>query len=278
MTALEPPATPRTRAGRLRWALADGRTVVRRNLAHLKSQPGELVAGLIFPAIMVLMFGYVFGSAIPVPGGGDYRDYLMPGLFAMTAFTGVLATATVVAMDAGRGVMDRFRSMPMARSAVAFGQTGADILIGALGMVIMVGCGLLVGWRAHRGLLPAVEAFALLVLIRYAISWAGVLLGLVLGEETLDKLLPLIFPITMVSNSFVPTAGMPAWLRAVADWNPVSAVVAACRELFGTPGAHPGGHAPWPLQHPVAATLLWSALLLAVFVPASVHRFRTADR
>src|SRR3954451_15265758 len=140
-TALELPAPAATPAGRIRWALHDGLTVARRNLAQLKAQPGELVGALIFPAIMVVMFGYVFGSAIPVPGGGNYREYLMPGLFGMTAFTGVLATATVVSQDAGRGVMDRFRSMPMARSAVPFGQTGADIVTGALGMAVMVACG-----------------------------------------------------------------------------------------------------------------------------------------
>jgi ABC-2 type transport system permease protein len=275
---LRVPASPVSGLGRFRWALADGRTVVRRNLAHLRSQPGELIAELIFPAFMVVMFGYVFGSAIPVPGGGNYREYLMPGLFGMTAFAGVLATATVVAQDAGRGVMDRFRSMPMARSAVPFGQTGADIITGALAMAVMVACGFAVGWRPHEGPLRAAGAFGLLVLLRYAIGWGGVLLGLLIKEETLDKLVPLIFPLTMISNSFVPTAGMPTWLRVIADWNPVSAIVAACRDLFGSPGAAGNAHLVWPIRHPVAATLLWSAALLLVFVPAAVHRYRTANR
>jgi ABC-2 type transport system permease protein len=276
MTIGVPPA-PATLAGRIRWALADGLTVVRRDLRHLKYQPGELVGALIFPALMVLLFGYVFGSAISVPGG-NYREYLMPGLFAMSAFTGVIATTVIVAGDAAKGVMDRFRSMPMARLAVPFGQTGADIITGSVGLVIMVGCGLAVGWRPHGGAGNMLAAAGLLVLMRFAVSWAGVFIGLsVRNEETADQIVPLIFPITMISNTFVPTAHMPAWLRTISDWNPVSALVAACRHLLGNAPA-PGGAGAWPLAHPVPATLLWAAVLLAVFVPLSVRRYATANR
>ena len=272
------PAPPTTTAGRIRWALYDGRTVARRNLAQLKAQPGELVGALIFPAIMVVLFGYVFGSAIAVPGGGNYREYLMPGLFAMTTVTGVLPTLLGMATDAGKGVMDRFRSMPIARSAVPFGQTGADIMTGVLAMTVMVGCGFVVGWRPHRGIAATLAAFGLLVLFRYAVSWVGAYLGLLIGDpETADQYVPLVFPVTMVSNTFVPTTHMPGWLRAIAEWNPVSALVAACRDLFGNPGA-PVGHEPWPLAHPVAATLAWSFVLLAVFVPLAVRRYVTMSR
>ncbi|HEX4063274.1 MAG TPA: ABC transporter permease [Streptosporangiaceae bacterium] len=276
MTVRVPPA-PATLAGRIRWALADGLTVVRRDLRHLKYQPGELVGALMFPAIMVLLFGYVFGSAISVPGG-NYREYLMPGLFAMSAFTGVIATTIIVAGDAAKGVMDRFRSMPMARLAVPFGQTGADIITGSVALVIMVGCGLAVGWRPHGGAGGMLAAAGLLILMRFAVSWAGVFIGLsVRNEETADQLVPLIFPVTMISNTFVPTAHMPAWLRTISDWNPVSALVAACRHLLGSVPA-PGGAGAWPLAHPVLATLLWVAVLLAVFVPLSVRWFATANR
>ncbi|MFG2089417.1 ABC transporter permease [Spirillospora sp. NPDC048824] len=272
------PAGAASRAGRLRWAITDGLTLAGRELSRLRREPGELVAALIFPAVMVVLFGYVFGSAIAVPGGGNYREYLMPGLFAMVTFTAAMTVTMRVAADASRGVMDRFRSMPMARSAVPFGQTGADVLGGALGMAIMAAAGLAAGWRAHNGLWPAAEAFLLLALMRYALSWAGCYLGLVVGsEETADQLLPLVFPAAMLSNSFVPTGGMPAPLRAVADWNPVSALTAACRELFGNPGA-PAGDAAWPLVHPVAATLGWSLLLLAVFVPLSVRTYARRGR
>jgi ABC-2 type transport system permease protein len=268
---------PTTRAERTRWALSDGWIIVRRNLMHLRREPAELVAALIFPAIMVVLFGYVFGSAIKAPGGENYREYLMPGLFVMTGFTGIMTTSQVVASDAAKGVMDRFRSMPLARSAVPFGQAGADILLGLLAMVIMVGCGIAVGWRIHHGLGQAAEAFGLLILMRYAVGWVGIYLGLAIkNEETVDHLTPLIFPVTMISNSFVPTAGMPGWLRVISDWNPISANVAACRDLFGNAGPKPA-HLALPIEHPVIATLAWSALLLAICVPASVRRYRKAS-
>jgi ABC-2 type transport system permease protein len=275
---IAPPARPSGRMDRVRWTFVDGCTVVWRNLVQLKSQPGELVGALVFPAIMVVLFGFVFGSAIKVPGGGNYREYLMPGLFAMTTFMSLMTTMLAVATDASKGVMDRFRSMPMARSAVPFGQVGGDILIGVIGTAVMVGCGYAVGWRIHHGILSALAAFGLLLLLRYALSWVGVFFGLLVkNEETADQMLPLIFPLSMLSNSFVPTAGMPAWLRVISDWNPVSAVVTACRDLFGNVGV-PAGHVALPLRHPVAATLLWSAVLLAVFAPLAIHRYRTANR
>src|SRR5205814_196168 len=131
---------------RLRWTTLDGLTLVGREVSHIRRAPGELVGAIIFPALMVLMFGYVFGSAISVPGGGNYREYLMPGLFAMVAFTAVMSTTMTVATDAARGVMDRFRAMPVARSAVPLGWTGSDVLLGLVGTVMMVICGLAVGW------------------------------------------------------------------------------------------------------------------------------------
>ncbi len=278
LTAPAPPAAPADRAARIRWAVADGLTLIGRELSRIRQEPGELIAALIVPAVMVVLFGYVFGSAIAVPGGGDYREYLMPGLFAMVTFTSTMAVTLRVATDASRGVMDRFRSMPMARSAVPFGQTGAEILHGVLGMLIMAAAGLLVGWRAHNGLWSTLEAFALLALMRYALSWAGCYLGLVVrNEQTADQLIPLVFPVTMLSNSFVPTGGMPAPLRIIAEWNPVSALTAACRDLFGNPGA-PAADTAWPLAHPVAATLGWSLVLLAVFAPLSVRTYRRRDR
>ncbi|MCW2883652.1 MAG: type transporter [Streptosporangiaceae bacterium] len=272
------PALPGTSLDRLRWTIIDGLTLVGRQLRHLRNEPGQLIAALIFPAIMVVLFGYVFGSAISVPGGGNYREYLMPGLFAMTTFTGVMGNAMIVAGDAARGIMDRFRSMPMARSAVPFGQAGSDVLVGLLSTGIMVLCGLAVGWRAHHGLTDTLAAFGLIILLRYALSWVGIWIGLaVKNEETADNLIPLVFPVTMIANTFVPTEHMPVWLRTLSDWNPVSALVAALRHLFGNPGA-PLHHAAWPLEHSVAAALLWSAFLLAVFIPLSVRKYRFKGR
>ncbi|MEO3824263.1 ABC transporter permease [Actinomadura sp. B10D3] len=275
MTAITAPASP---SGRLRWACADGLTLIGREISRIRQEPGELIAALIFPAVMVVLFGYVFGSAISVPGGGNYREYLMPGLFAMVTFTSTMAVTLRVATDASRGVMDRFRSMPMARSAVPFGQTGAEILNGILGMVIMSVAGLVVGWRAHNGVWQTAEAFLLLALMRYALSWAGCYLGLVVkNDQTADQLIPLVFPVTMLSNSFVPTGGMPKPLQVIADWNPVSALTAACRELFGNPGVSTGD-AAWPIAHPVAASIGWSLVLLALFVPLSVRTYRRRGR
>ncbi|UBU08511.1 ABC transporter permease [Nonomuraea gerenzanensis] len=265
MTALTSPAA------RLRWTLIDGLTLIGRELSRLRQEPGQIVAALVFPVIMIVLFGYVFGSAIQVPDGGDYREYLMPGLFSMVAFSAWLGVMTRMAGDASRGVMDRFRSMPMARLAVPFGQTGADLLTGVLMLAVMVGAGLLVGWQPHRGLLPAAEAFLLMILLRYALGWVGVYVGLLVrNDQVANALVPLGLPFTMVSNAFVPTDGMPAWLRFVADWNPVSALTAASRQLFGNPGA-PSGEVSWPLAHPVAAVLLWSAALLVIFVPLSLR-------
>ncbi|MBU3866752.1 ABC transporter permease [Streptomyces sp. 4503] len=265
--------------GRLRWTFADGLTLVGRELGRLRQEPGQIIAALIFPVIMVVLFGYVFGSAIAVPGGGDYREYLMPGLFAMVTFTAVQGVMGRTAADASRGVMDRFRSMPMARLAVMFGHTGADSLIGVPLLAAMALTGLLVGWQPHRGPIPTAGAFLLFMLLRYALSWAGAYVGLVAkNEQTVAQLAPLFLPVTMVSNAFVPTGGMPGWLRFVANWNPVSALTAASRDLFGNPGMAASGHTPWPLAHPVATVLLWSAALLVVFVPLSLRAYLRTGR
>jgi ABC-2 type transport system permease protein len=276
-TTIELPTPPQTRAGRLWWMLRDGWAITRRELGHVRRDPGQLIAAVIFPAIMVLLFGYVFGSAIKVPGGGGYREYLMPGLFAMSAIAGVMASALLISKDVAEGVMDRFRSMPMARSAVPFGRTAADLLGAAIGVAIMALIALLVGWRAHHGMAATLAAFGLVLLLRYAVSWIGVWVGLSVTPQTADSLVPLVFPVSMISNSFVPTTGMPAWLRLLAEWNPISALVAACRELFGNPTVL-AAHASLPLRHPVAMTIGWSLLILLVFVPLSTRRHQAAGR
>lgn len=263
---------------RVRWGISDTLVLIGRQLMRVRRHPGELVGALVFPALMVVMFGYIFGSAIKVPGGGNYREYLMPGLFAMTALTSVMATSVLTATDAARGVMDRFRSMPVVRSAVPFAQAGFDITGGIIATTIMATLALVVGWSPHRGPAMTAAGFGLIMLMRCALSWAGIYLGLVVkNEETADQLVPLIFPISMTSNSFVPTDNMPVWLRAISDWNPISALVAALRELFGNPGA-PTASAAWPEAHPIMVTLGWSALLFAVFVPLSVRTYRLKNR
>jgi ABC-2 type transport system permease protein len=253
-------------------AIVDGWILVRRELWHLRTQPGQLVGALVFPAAMVVLFGYVFGSAIAIPGSTNYREYLMPGLFSMISVMSVMLNAMAVAADNAKGVMDRFRAMPMARLAVPFGQAGADAMIGVVQIAIMAGCGLVVGWRAHEGIGRTLAAFGLIALFRAAMGWIGGYLGLVVRDEkSVDTVGPLIFPVTMIGNTFVPTGHMPVWLRTIADWNPISALTGSSRVLFGNPGSGLGD--AWPLHHPVLATLGWSVLLLGIFVPLAVRRF-----
>lgn len=256
--------------------LRDAWILIRREVAHLRYEPGGLLAELIWPVIMILIFGYVLGSAISIPGGGNYRDYLLPGLFVLNQVFTLSIIAGGVANDAEAGVTDRFRSLPMSPMAVPLGVTGADVVKSMLGLVITAALGLLVGWHIHDGLAHAAAAFALLILFRYAISWVGTFLGLLVSPTTADFLFPLTFPFAMIANMFVPTSGFPTWLRVIADWNPVSSAVAATRTLFGSPGTVQA--TTWPLNHPVLITLGWIVLILIVFVPLASWRYRTTTR
>lgn len=254
-------------------ALGDGWVIVRRDLAHYRYAPTELVGHLAFPVVMVILFGYILGSAIQVPGG-NYREYLMPGLFVFGQVTVAASAAVATADDTARGVMDRLRAMPIARFAVPSGRAGAEVATGILGLAALAVCGLIVGWQPHRGPAYTTAAFALLLLMRYAMSWVGVYLGLLVKNPgTADSLVPLTFPIAMLSNALVPTDGMPGWLQTIANYNPVSCLTQAVRELFGNPTVPAEA---WPLQHPVIATLAWTLIILAVFVPLATHRYRTA--
>jgi ABC-2 type transport system permease protein len=262
------PAVSVTRA---RWALVEGLTAAERVLTKLRHDPTAIALTLGAPVFLVLIFGYVFGSAITVPGGGSYRDFLVPGLF-VTISANIVPSMVAMARDASRGVVDRFRSLPISRAAVPFGQAAATAVYGLGNFVLMALCGLVVGWRIHRGAGDALLAFALLLAFQLAATWVGLYLGLVIGkEETAAQSAILVFPVTMVSNVFVPTSGMPAWLRLIADWNPVSALAAAARQLFGSPAAPANG--AWPLEHPITASLAWTALLLVFFVPLCTRRY-----
>ena len=274
MTGTHAPGPPATLPARLYWALADAWTVARANLAHIVRVPEQLLDVTVQPVMFVLLFAYVFGSAIALPGGGSYREYLMPGIFTQTIAFTAATTAVGVSTNMAKGVIDRFRSLPMARSAVLVGETLADLIKGVLGIAIMSGCGLLVGWRARLGLLDTAGAFGLLLLFGFAMSWVGTFIGLIARQPEAANAFGFIvlFPLTFVANTFVPTQGMPTVLRAVADWNPISATVAACRQLFGNPGAA----AAWPLQHAVLASAAYSVLLVALFLPLAVYRYRTA--
>ncbi|MER7708422.1 ABC transporter permease [Kitasatospora sp. NPDC097605] len=250
-------------------------------LAYRRS-PGLLAVSLSVPVLMVVVFGYVFGSAIAVPGAsgaggtaatGGYREFLMPGLFAMVAVNGIMPTMVGAARDVGRGVTDRLRSMAVSRTGLLLGQTLADLLVSVVVLALLAAVGLAVGWRIRGGPADAAGAFGLLLLFRFTMTWVGLLLGLAVGkEDAAGQLAVCVFPLAMVTNAFVPTGGMPGRLAALADWNPMSAVVQAGRDLFGNPSAPATA---WPLQHAAPATLLWCAVLLLLCGPLAVRKFAT---
>jgi ABC-2 type transport system permease protein len=264
--------------GPARRPLADAWTLSLRVLLMYKNSPGLIGVSLGAPLVMLVIFGYVFGSAITVPGGQDYRGYLMPGLFVLTAVNGVMASMVGAARDLDRGIIDRLRTLPISRGATLLGQALADLLVNVVVLAAMAGIGLAVGWRVHHGPARAAAGLGLLLLVRFTAVWAGFLLGMLCGREDIAAQAGLlVFPIGMVSNVFVPIGGMPGWLRTVADWNPVSCAAAASRSLFGdTLGA--AASSPWPLAHPVDATLGWCLVLSLVFVPAAVRVFATHGR
>ena len=275
------PAVPRTMVAHLRWAVADAWTVARRDLIHWFRQPFGIAVTLLFPVMLVLMFGYLFGGAMSVPGGNasggtDYREFLVPGLFAMTMAFGLEATMTSVATDAARGVTDRFRSMPMSPPAVVLGRSIADMLNSALGLTVMVACGLLIGWRGHGTIGEALLAVGLLLLLRFSLLWVGIYLGLVAkSPEAVAAVQILVWPVLFLSNTFVSPETMPAWLGAISEWNPLSATVAATRELFGNPG---WGGVSWAARNALALAVAWPMVIFAIFFPLSVRRYRRLGR
>ncbi|WP_393056330.1 ABC transporter permease [Streptomyces sp. LN549] len=251
--------------------VTDVLAVLGRHLQRIKAAPGVVILTQTMPITMLLFFGYVFGSALAVPGQ-EYRAFLVPGLLAATAANGIMTGMFQSAQDCHRGVMDRLRTLPMSRTAVPFGQTAADLLTTAVGMIPLILVGLAVGWRIEGGPAAALGAFGLLLLFRFATSWVGCWLGLLIrNEEAAGQLGSATFILPLLSSAYIPTDNLPGWLRTLAEWNPISAAAAATRDLFGN--AVPAADAAWPVAHPVAGTLLWSALLLAVAVPLSVRRY-----
>ncbi|TQS40233.1 ABC transporter permease [Cryptosporangium phraense] len=249
--------------------ITDASAAALRVLLRLRHDPSGIAITLAGPLVLVLAFGYIVGSAITVPGG-DYREYLLPGLFVLIAVNIIPALVTM-SRDNRLGVVDRYRSMPITRSAIPLGQAIATSLYGFVNFVLMGAVGLLVGWRIETGPLDVFEALGLLLLTQFAMTWVGLYLGLVLrSQEAAGQLAIVVLPVSMVSNLMVPTDGMPAWLRTIADWNPVSALGQAVRELCGNP-APPAS--AWPLHHPVAASLPWAGVILAVFAPLGTLRF-----
>ncbi|GAA4670990.1 ABC transporter permease [Phytohabitans rumicis] len=266
-------------ASRARWAVADSWTVVLQELTHLVRQPSMFAWQLGFPIVMVLMFVYVFGSAMDVSGqgaGAGYLEYAMPGLFALTMAFGFMNTAFAVALTKEKGFIDRFRSMPMASSAVVTGRGVADLIHATVDLLILVVIALVLGWRSGGGLGDTLTAFALLLWLRFALIFVGIYLGLLVkNSEMAGNLFALAFPFGMVSSVFAPPGLMPGWLGAIAAWNPVSSTAGAIRELFVSPAVSSGY---WIEAHATTAAILWPAAITAIFLPLAVRRYRNLSR
>ncbi|MFE7031707.1 ABC transporter permease [Streptomyces sp. NPDC057621] len=254
----------------------DGTAMLGRQLRRIRHNPGLLILTQTMPVTMLLFFGYVFGSALAVPGE-EYRAFLVPGLLVATAANGIMTGMFQAAQDAHRGVTDRLRTLPVSRAAVPLGQAAADLVVTAAGTVPFLLVGLAVGWRIEGSALEAVAAVGLLLLFRFATTWIGILLGLASrSEEAAGQLGGATFILPLLSNAYIPTDNLPGWLRTLAEWNPISAITTALRHLFGNAPVPADG--AWPVTHPVAGSLAWCAALIAVFMPLAIHRYATGNR
>ncbi|MFJ9056515.1 ABC transporter permease [Streptomyces sp. NBC_00111] len=265
--------------GAVSRSIADSLVMARRNLIRMSRIPEMVLFGLIQPVMFVVLFSYVFGGSLVVDGSTsavEYRNFLMAGIFAQTVTFATAGAGAGIADDMHKGLVDRFRSLPMARGAVLTGRTLADLVQTTLTVIVLTIVALLVGWRIHEGVPKALGAFALLLLLGYAFSWIGALIGLSVRtpEAATSGGLIWLFPVTFISNAFVPTENMAGWLQPIAEWNPFSATVQACRELFGNPGVSPSD--AWPMQHPVWASIIWSVVIIVVFRTLAVRKYRQA--
>jgi ABC-2 type transport system permease protein len=261
---------------KLALAFTDGAVVAKRNLIKIRRVPEILIWTTMSPIMFVLLFGLVFGSSIILPGV-SYREYLIAGIFVQTVIFGSTFTGAGLADDMTKGIIDRFRSLPMSGSAVLVGRTGSDIVYNSISIVVMSLAGLIVGWRIRTGPIKAVGGFLLLLLFAYAISWIMAFVGLKVSsvEVVQNASFMFIFPITFVANTFVRSDFLPAGLRTFAEWNPVSSVSQAVREAFGNTGSLPRPGV-WSLAHPILYSLIWIGIILAVFVPLSVRQYKKA--
>jgi ABC transporter DrrB family efflux protein len=261
-------------AATARQTLLETRLLAGRSLRHVPRIPEKLADVTIQPIVFVLLFAYVFGSAISVPGGGSYREYLIAGMFAQGMFGPVMGIAVGMAEDIRTGIVDRLRVLPISRIAVLAGRAVSELAQVVLGLAVFTACGLLVGWQPHGTVLETVAAYGLLVLWAFAGVWIGTLLGLVVrSAETAQTVgFTVLFPMMFLSAIFVPIGGLPAPLRQIAEYNPLSCVAGALRRLFHNPSPHVSD--AWPLTHPVLATVLWSVGLIAVVAPLAVRRYR----
>ncbi|MBT2904712.1 ABC transporter permease [Streptomyces cellulosae] len=260
-------------------SVRDSLVVAKRNLIRMMRIPEVVIFGLIQPIMFVVLFSYVFGGSLDVGGSTSpqvYREFLMAGIFAQTVTFATAGAGAGIAEDMHKGLIDRFRSLPMARGAVLTGRTLADMVQTALTLLVLAIVALLVGWRTHTSAGEVLGAFGLLLLTGYAFTWIGAVIGLSVRtpEAATSGGLVWLFPVTFVSNAFVDSSNMTPWLRHIADWNPFSATVQACRELFGNPGVSTSD--AWPMQHAVWASVIYSVLIIAIFRTLAVRKYRSA--
>lgn len=255
--------------------IVDGWTITKRNALKIRRSPDLLVSSISLPVVLVLLFAYVFGSAIEVPGV-SYKDYLLPGIFVQAVIISAQMTGYTLTLDLQKGIYDRFRSLPMAPSAVLTGQTVSDLLLNFASLVVMALMGLLVGWRVHTSPGEALLGFGLLLLFAYAFSWLTATLALALRTpESFSSVANLVsLPLVFVSTAFIDSSNLPAPLRVVAEWNPVSTFTQAARELFGNTSTALRTSDAWPMRHAIPASLLWIAVMLLVFVPLATRLYR----
>jgi ABC-2 type transport system permease protein len=260
-------------------AVADAAVIAKRNVIKITRVPEVLVFVLLSPIMFVLLFAFVFGNSIDIPGS-NYREFLIAGIFAQTVLFGATFTGAGIAEDMQKGIINRFRSLPMARSAVLAGRTASDVIYNSLSLTIMAITGLLVGWRIRGSVLDTVLAFMLLLLFAYAVSWIMAYVALLVpSPEVINNAsFMIIFPLTFVANTFVPAQDLPGPLQTFAEWNPVSTVTQAARELFGNIPPDAPEPSAWPLQNPVIYTLMWIVIIIAVFAPLAVGRYKRANR
>lgn len=269
--------------GGLGQSVSDSLIIAKRNLIRMKRIPEMVIFGLIQPVMFVVLFSYVFGGSINIPGAGldpgAYREFLMAGIFAQTVTFATAGAGAGIAEDMHKGLIDRFRSLPMTRGAVLTGRTLADLVQTALTLVVLALVALMVGWRTHENALKVLAGFGLLLLLGYAFTWIGALIGLTVRtpEAATSGGLIWLFPLTFISIAFVPSQNMPSVLQHIAEWNPFSATVQAAREMFGN--IPPGFPVPdaWPMQHPGWASLLWSVLIIVVFRTLAVRKYKSAS-
>jgi ABC transporter DrrB family efflux protein len=252
--------------------------VVRRNLIHIKRMPELLLDVTIQPVMFVLLFAFVFGSSIAVPGT-NYREFLVPGIMAQTIVFSSFIVALGLTSDLDKGIVDRLKSLPISRSTILVGRSISSLIHSSIGVTVMALTGLLIGWRVRDGVGHAVAAFAILLVFGFAMIWVGIWVGSIMRsvESVNGFMFTVMFPLTFVANTFAPTSTMPTWLRTVAEWNPVSSLTQSMRELWGNgPQAPPS--AAWPLQHAEVTTVVWALVITAVFAPLALAAFKRRSR